>query len=617
MRTCRWGSGASVAADHKRRHRLDARWVRREGDDYPSVQAALQDDSVRVYSGAAAAAAAGDLFCDHILVWDILALPPDAADAPAPAMRTSSGGGGGAGAHAGSSASGAAPAPAPAAHPALHEALVRIAASKRQGLSALELTPLEPHGPALPAGDGDDDGSFDHADEATPAYYSAMAPEDGPRAAAAGGGRGGDAGWAEDEDGEGGGAAPHFEIKQRRTAGPGAASGARRRYHCAPASGRGALGLLRRYELGAVLAKAVVRGLGTADLNFPIKICSAERSVVTFAPRPPAPLLVIGRSGTGEPARATTPGPQGLRPRARKTTCLVLRMFEQWRDAREASAADPSLAPPRQLFVTASSTLKNQVRRSFRRLQAAELSAAERQEQAVALAALHGGGGGGSGEGGDGAPDSLLGVPDAAWPLFLTGSQLLRLLDAALPGSFLRPEDSFDGDEGRIKDLQQKLEQLEEAEEEEEEAEAEAERRAAALSSSKGGKKDVSIAAAAGKSGVVRSGSGGGGSGRGAKRKEVAARRMLTHSEFLARWQSMAQAAGIDRDRVDGALVFQEIMTHLKGSAEAVCSASGCLDLEAYLALGGKRASTFSRDLRVVVHRILEPYTAMMREHRR
>jgi hypothetical protein len=99
-----------------------------------------------------------------------------------------------------------------------------------------------------------------------------MAPEDGPRAAAAGGGRGGDAGWAEDEDGEGGGAAPHFEIKQRRTAGPGAASGARRRYHCAPASGRGALGLLRRYELGAVLAKAVVRGLGTADLDFPIKV---------------------------------------------------------------------------------------------------------------------------------------------------------------------------------------------------------------------------------------------------------------------------------------------------------------------------------------------------------
>jgi hypothetical protein len=76
-----------------------------------------------------------------------------------------------------------------------------------------------------------------------------------------------------------------------------------------------------------------------------------------------------------------------------------------------------------------------QVRRSFRRLQAAELSAAERQEQAVALAALHGGGGGGSGEGGDGAPDSLPGVPDAAWPLFLTGSQLLRLLDAALPGA--------------------------------------------------------------------------------------------------------------------------------------------------------------------------------------
>lgn len=31
-------------------------------------------------------------------------------------------------------------------------------------------------------------------------------------------------------------------------------------------------------------------------------------------------------------------------------------------------------------------------------------------------------------------PASLVDVPEAAWPLFLTGTELLRLLDAAVPG---------------------------------------------------------------------------------------------------------------------------------------------------------------------------------------
>lgn len=45
-----------------------------------------------------------------------------------------------------------------------------------------------------------------------------------------------------------------------------------------------------------------------------------------------------------------------------KTTCLVLRMFAQWCEARDAQAQDLGAPPCRQMFVTASATLKNQVR---------------------------------------------------------------------------------------------------------------------------------------------------------------------------------------------------------------------------------------------------------------
>lgn len=104
-------------------------------------------------------------------------------------------------------------------------------------------------------------------------------------------------------------------------------------------------------------------------------------------------------------------------------------MFREWADGRAARAADASAPPPRQLFVTASAALRTQVARAFRRLQWAVLTPRERS----ALAAASGGGCGGEGQDECG-PASLAEVDDAAWPLFLTGTELLRLLDEALPG---------------------------------------------------------------------------------------------------------------------------------------------------------------------------------------
>jgi hypothetical protein len=55
---------------------------------------------------------------------------------------------------------------------------------------------------------------------------------------------------------------------------------------------------------------------------------------------------------------------------AGKTTCVVQRLFRQWMDGRQAALAQPGTARhPRQLFVTASATLKDQVAKAFRRLQ--------------------------------------------------------------------------------------------------------------------------------------------------------------------------------------------------------------------------------------------------------
>ena len=60
--------------------------------------------------------------------------------------------------------------------------------------------------------------------------------------------------------------------------------------------------------------------------------------IIEYVPRPPASLLLLGRSGTG------------------KTTVLVFRLFANWLSVYQHSAGHQQT-----VFVTASATLKEQV----------------------------------------------------------------------------------------------------------------------------------------------------------------------------------------------------------------------------------------------------------------
>ena len=123
-----------------------------------------------------------------------------------------------------------------------------------------------------------------------------------------------------------------------------------------------------------------MRGFDDKAVEFPFKVSPPEREIIELETK--TALLLVGRSGTG------------------KTTCAIYRMFfqaravsvvqiqiqvltliltsltrrAQWVVAREtaAKAVKAGLPPPRprrQLFVTASATLRREVEAAFRRLQ--------------------------------------------------------------------------------------------------------------------------------------------------------------------------------------------------------------------------------------------------------
>ena len=73
-------------------------------------------------------------------------------------------------------------------------------------------------------------------------------------------------------------------------------------------------------------------------MDFPFKVSPAEMAMVKLEPDPPAPIILVGRSGTG------------------KTTCIVYRMWVNW--IRYYQKQDE---PFHQIFITASATLKEQV----------------------------------------------------------------------------------------------------------------------------------------------------------------------------------------------------------------------------------------------------------------
>lgn len=95
--------------------------------------------------------------------------------------------------------------------------------------------------------------------------------------------------------------------------------------------------MLRMTLVLMVQVKCVLDGISNEDVEFPMNVSPAERAVIEKYQSEPAPIILVGRSGTG------------------KTTCAVLRILSQWLVCYEQKATF------NQLFITASATLKHQV----------------------------------------------------------------------------------------------------------------------------------------------------------------------------------------------------------------------------------------------------------------
>jgi hypothetical protein len=400
-------------------------------DDAPEAHAAQWGAGAAEADAEAADAGAGLAprhLCEQLCVWDVLVAAP-----PAP--------------------------------PQDGDVLRRVAESRRRALDALEARPLVPLGADEPPG-----GDERHHGPQPRFFAPAPAAAAGDAAAAAAAPAGAAPGRHE------------LEIRQRPLAAAGCAgagASATALLHCPPPSGRKDYSLLRRYKAGEALASAALGGWLAGDAELPFRATAEERRAVALA-LAPRPMVLRGRSGTGKVRRSgavteeggraagagreagpsspsarvraafgpSAPGPHA-RPRAGltacarclartsapQTTCMTLALYLEWAAHRAAcadAASSGAAAPPplRQLFVTASQTLLSQVEAGFRRLQWPALTPDERRLRSAAAAA-----GRGDASGAGDAPVSLVGLPEGAWPLFVSGRRLLRLLDDAREGA--------------------------------------------------------------------------------------------------------------------------------------------------------------------------------------
>eukprot|EP00798_Chlamydomonas_sp_ICE-L_P021903 gene21903-28945_t len=162
-----------------------------------------------------------------------------------------------------------------------------------------------------------------------------------------------------------------------------------------------------------IITKANYNFIG---VDFPFKLSPQEQDIITMVNDPPASTILLGRSGTG------------------KTTCAVYRIWAQWLQGYNRLLPG-SEGPPNTVFVTASATLKAQVAKAFRRLQAPVMAPDKYEEvlqapvmppdkyEEVLLA-------------GNMTYHTLRDVPPEAFPLFLSSRQWLHMLDGTLQQPF-------------------------------------------------------------------------------------------------------------------------------------------------------------------------------------
>ncbi|KAL6749214.1 P-loop containing nucleoside triphosphate hydrolase protein [Haematococcus lacustris] len=199
--------------------------------------------------------------------------------------------------------------------------------------------------------------------------------------------------------------------------------------------------MIKMFNMDGVLVRSALMGLQDMEVELPFKLSEEEWGVVMHQPMPPAPTLLLGRSGTGKTtvivysssSRAPTAmEPEGAMDDAQEDT--------EQHDPTDCDNNDPEGIEGGPIFVTRSRTLKEQVRKAFRRMQLAVLQPWDML--AVEASA-------------EGVYHSMQQVPTAAFPLFLISREYLNMLDGTLAepfqprhedGSVVQLKESDEGD---------------------------------------------------------------------------------------------------------------------------------------------------------------------------
>ena len=375
--------------------------------------------------------------------------------------------------------------------------------------------------------------------------------------------------------------------------------------------------ILKFYSFNTPLVKTVLESDTSTKVDFPFKITELEHAIVNLRPDPPAPIILLGRSGTGKTTcclyrlwdnfqryweSAATAGPhipqysrpvkacgtdsevESLPRSAKQVACGPDRSpltkcneFEEYamqdeETSHKSSSSDIHLSRQgfqceddvpdnsngpvmyehlHQIFITKNNVLCSEVEKNFKELCRA-CQAAEPRLQFEDRP----------------TPKKIQDVAEEEWPLFVNSRDWLLMLDASLPGEpfFKRAEDGnlerkIDGwgeDDNHLQFIPASESDVESDEEEDDEEKTK-------------GPKD-----------------------------NRDPRREITYHVFQHEiWPKMKKSS---KEKFDyhPTLVWTEIRSFIKGSAEALMSENGFLSLEDYEALGRKKAPNFSANRKVV-----------------
>ena len=391
--------------------------------------------------------------------------------------------------------------------------------------------------------------------------------------------------------------------------------------------------ILKFYSFSTPLVRTVLESDTSAKIDFPFKITELEHAIVNLRPDPPTPIILLGRSGTGKTTcclyrlwnefqtyweRAVTAGPhipryvppvealkcvgeeeylqrpteQGACGQGRSSLVSECHEIEDCAGSHSAVAEETHMygssylqfskeethfeenSPDNvngpqmyehlhQIFITKNTVLCSEVEKNFKELCRACPAAKQRlqfEDRPI--------------------PTKVQDVTEEEWPLFVNSRDWLLMLDASLPGktffkrsadgSLLRKIEGWGEEDNHLQfipatesDGESEDEEGDEVTGTENENEVPKERRKE-------------------------------------PKEERDPRREITYQVFQSEiWPKMKK---FSKEKIEyhPTLVWTEIRSFIKGSAEALLSENGVLSLEDYESLGRKKAPNFSADRRVV-----------------